>query len=312
MAYHLLSDEPVDAGIKRIAREQIDRAIEEIDDEEIDPHETVHQVRKRCKKVRAVLRLVRPECGRTYDEENAFYRDAARNLSDVRDAQARVECYDDLMEHFEAQVERRQFATVRRALTRRRNEVARIEERLADFRNQMLEGRERVDAWPLERKGFDLVEGGLGRTYRRGRRAMRAAYREGTPESFHEWRKRTKYHWYHVRVLRDVWGPVMRRHRNEIDRLGGYLGDDHDLAVLRALVLSNPDEFGDRRDVQALAGLIDRRRAELQTQARPLGDRVFAEKTPRFLKRMRAYWNAWQAETASRAALADASEVVGA
>jgi len=308
MAYHLLKNEPVDAGIKRIVHEQIDRAVEEIDDEQLDPHETVHQVRKRCKKVRAMLRLVRPACGPTYDEENARYRDAARKLSDVRDAQARLECYDALMGHFDAQVDRGQFASVRRALTRRSNEVARIEERLDAFRGAMREGRRRVDAWPLDGAGFDLLAGGLGKTYRRGRRAMRAAYRDATPDAFHQWRKRTKYHWYHVRVLRDLWSPVMRRHRDEIDRLGGCLGDDHDLAVLRGLVLSGPSEFGEQRDVQALVGFIDRRRTELEASARPLGERIFAENRSRFLRRMRAYWDAWRAETTLDPALAAARE----
>jgi CHAD domain-containing protein len=310
MAYRLLKNEPVDVGIKRIVGEQIDRAIEEIDEEEIDPHETVHQVRKRCKKIRAMLRLVRPAFEQTYDDENAWYRDAARKLSDVRDAQSRIECYDELMEHFHRQVNRQQFASVRGALTRRRNEVAQIQERLDTLRSEMLEGRNRVAAWPLEGEDFDVLAGGLGKTYRRGRRAMRAAYRDTTPESFHEWRKRTKYHWYHVRVLRDVWSPVMRRHCDEIDRLGGYLGDDHDLAILRQMILSNPREFGDQRDVQALAGLIDRRRTELEANARPLGDRVFAESTRRFVERMRAYWEAWRAETASSPALAEESDAV--
>ena len=106
MPYHFLENEPVDVGIKRIVREQIDRAMVEIDNAEPGPHETVHQVRKRCKKVRAMLRLVRTQFQLTYDQENAWYRDAARELSDVRDTQSRIECYDELMEHFADQLNR--------------------------------------------------------------------------------------------------------------------------------------------------------------------------------------------------------------
>jgi CHAD domain-containing protein len=293
MTYHLLHNEPVDVGIKRMAGEQVDRAIGEIDDDSLDRHETVHQVRKRCKKVRAVLRLVRLQMGKSYDEENAWYRDAARELSDIRDAQSLVECYDKLMQHYEDQVDTQHFTVARRTLTKRRGGFERIDERLAAFRDEMLKGRDRIASWPLEENGVDTLVAGLGKTYRRARRSMRAAYRKPTADNFHEWRKRAKYHWYHARVIRDIWSPVMRSHRDEVDRLGTYLGDDHDLAILREAIHSNADEFGDERDVQTLTELIDRRRKELESKARSLGERIFAEKTGRFLDRMRAYWDAW-------------------
>ena len=47
---------------------------------------TVHDVRKRCKKVRGLLRLVRPGLGPDYRRANADVRDAARELSSLRDA----------------------------------------------------------------------------------------------------------------------------------------------------------------------------------------------------------------------------------
>ncbi len=311
MAYRLSKSETVDAGIKRMAGEQINRAIEEIDDEELGPHETVHQVRKRCKKIRALLRLVRPQLGRTYAKENAWYRDAARKLSDIRDTQARIECYDDLVEHFRDQLHRQHFVKVRRGLLLRRDQVGQMDERIAAFRAAMLEGRDRVRRWPLEQgqakkpQEFDMLAGGLGMTYRRGRRAMCRAYQDRTAESFHEWRKRAKYLWYHVRVLSGVWRPVVQSYRDQVDQLGAYLGDDHNLAVLRQTISTHADEFGGARDVEALAGLVDRRRMELEAKAGPLGDRIFAEKTKRFVERMRAYWQAWRSEPISAATPAD-------
>ena len=51
MAYRLEADESVDSGVRRIAMEQVEKAIREIDDAELGSHETVHQVRKRCKRL---------------------------------------------------------------------------------------------------------------------------------------------------------------------------------------------------------------------------------------------------------------------
>ena len=64
MPYHLLENESIGAGIKRMAHQQVQRAILEVDNKTLDCHDTVHQVRKRCKKVRALLRRIKVESGR--------------------------------------------------------------------------------------------------------------------------------------------------------------------------------------------------------------------------------------------------------
>lgn len=96
MEYTVQSDEPVSDGIKRIIRGKVETGIDHIDGD-MDRHETVHEVRKRCKEVRAALRLVRGVLP-TYSEANAHYRDAARELSDIRDATALIETFDEHIE----------------------------------------------------------------------------------------------------------------------------------------------------------------------------------------------------------------------
>lgn len=301
MAYRLLAEESVEKGIKRIVREQIDKAIEEINDQGLDRHQTVHQVRKRCKKIRGTLRLVRPEFEETYQFENAWFRDAARRLSPLRDAEAMIETYDQLLGGFSEELETGAFAPVRETLILRRRQIADdqldLDERLADFLTDMREARERVDNWKIPAAGFQAISTGLQKTYRRGRQAMFKAYGgKSTPEQFHEWRKRVKYHRYHTRLLRELWKPVMKRFLSEVKTLSDLLGDDHDLAVFRQTLMDRPDEFGEQPDIQVLIGLIDRRRARLQEEARSLGERVYAEKPKQLAQRLEHYWRAWRIE----------------
>ena len=51
---------------------------------------------QRCKRVRAILRLVRRDLDRTYSSKNKRSRDIARGLSDVRDAVDVIEAIDRL------------------------------------------------------------------------------------------------------------------------------------------------------------------------------------------------------------------------
>jgi hypothetical protein len=69
----LLADESVEDGIKRFVSEEIKQAIKEIDNPRLKRSEAIHEVRKHCKKIRSVLRLVRPQFEETYWFENTWF-----------------------------------------------------------------------------------------------------------------------------------------------------------------------------------------------------------------------------------------------
>lgn len=57
MGYRVRDDGDTGAGIRRIARELIDAAIEDACEGFDDPETTVHEVRKRCEKLHGLVRL---------------------------------------------------------------------------------------------------------------------------------------------------------------------------------------------------------------------------------------------------------------
>jgi len=293
MAYRFSQDKTIEHNLRSIAGQQIDRAIDEVEDATLDRDEAIHQVRKRCKKVRGLIRLVRPAFD-DYALANEQLRNAARPLSQARDAGAMVECFDELMSHYGDEVDGERLAPIRAQLEQRRQEALRnqvvLEDRLGTFVQRMREVRPLVDQWQIDADGFEAIAPGLGKTYKRARKGLKRAYRKRDADNFHEWRKRVKYHWCHNRLLRDIWPGVMKARVKETHRLSGLLGDEHDLAVLRQVVSDQQNSVGDTGDLQLLLGLIDRRRAELQAAARPLGERLFGEKPKRLTARYADYW----------------------
>ena len=288
MSYRFEPGEKVERGVKRMAREQIDKALAEIDSADLDPHDRVHQVRKRCKKLRAVARLVRPALGGQYGDANRYWRDTARPLSDFRDAHALVETFDDVVEAYADEIVDGSLDPVREALVARRERVApreRVEAALLDARQALESGRAALDVLHVDDDGFDAVGGGVKKVYRRGRKAMATALDDPTPENFHEWRKRAKYLWYHTRMLRPLWPEVMKAWRDEADRLGDLLGDDHDRAILRQTLHDEP-ALGEVEGMPAYLALLDRRSDDLRNRARRLGARIYTEKPKRFVGRL--------------------------
>ena len=296
MAYYFKLGESVQDSVIRIAREQVGKAIDEIEHEDLDRHETVHQVRKRCKKMRGLLRLVRPAFGE-YGRENAAFRDAARLLSGTRDADTLIATYDTVCSHFDRQTDRRAFASIRARLTRDAREVraaADTAERIDEFRRSMVAARKRARGWTLEESGYDAVAGGLGKTYRRARKRMDAAWAAPDDAAMHEWRKRLKYHWYHARLLGKVSLPMMAPHEAAADELSDLLGDHHDLAVLEARLAEAPEDFGDPADLGVFRALLRQRKEALAAQSFRQGRLLLAERSGPLVKRWKGYWKRWR------------------
>lgn len=149
--------ESVQNGIRRAISEQIEKALDEITDRDLDRAETIHQVRKRCKKIRGSLRLVRGALGNRYSEENAWYRDTARHVSDLRDAQAMIETCDKLSGRFVDSVDEGVLRPTREVLEERKNalmgDTDHVDDLLQDLRSAMLAGQKRVASLVLAGDG---------------------------------------------------------------------------------------------------------------------------------------------------------------
>ena len=295
MSYHLHADEGLQAGIRRIAHSELDESIREIDDHELARHETVHQVRKRCKKLRGLVRLVRPAMEQVYHAENKALRDAARNLSDIRDAKSIISTYDNVMHLFADQVNEKRFASIRRELTARLSAIkdALLDEQLLVMRQQLVALKTRVKDWSFDDETFEPACVGLTEIRLQAVKALQEAKKNPTTIRLHELRKRVKYHSYHLQVLCGLWPEGICPLINESGQLGDDLGNDHDLAVFGGTILESPDQFGSPNDVRMLQSLISQHREVLQKASFSRAAYFFAEDSGAFTRRLESYWNLW-------------------
>ncbi|QEG42099.1 CHAD domain-containing protein [Roseimaritima ulvae] len=292
MPYQIKRSESVQHAVRRIAREQLTKAIAEIDDSLLDRHKVIHQVRKRCKKLRGLIRLVRPALGKTYGRENDALRDAAGLLSDLRDASVQIEVYDQLLAQYASPAQREACKEIRQQLARRRERIegGEIDRCLAEFRQRISAARARSSKWKLTASGFNALSGGLGKTHTRARSSLQAVLEDTTTITLHEWRKRIKYHGYHVRLLKGICPELLKPYGQVLDRLGEALGDDHNIAVLQDTIADMATHRSHQHEIEAFGKVLRRRRKKLQRAAIPRGQRVFAEPTTAFVKRLHKYW----------------------
>lgn len=298
MSFQFKQTESVEDGVRRIAIDQLDRAIASLAQPAGGTDHVVHDVRRRCKRVRALVRLVRSSLVR-FNEHDDWLKRTASLLSGARDAavlpatHAVVVAQADLAaDDTEAM---RVFELLRRPCETTGLPLDTQGATLETVKSRLLKGRMTVDRWRFDASGFDAIGSGLRTTYARARNAMRKARRSSSSAACHRWRKRVKYHAFHMRLLRDVWPQSMSARISTADELGDLLGRAHDLAVYQAAVVAVLGDASSERALEALRGAAIRLGEELLIQCWPLGQRLFALTPTTFVDEFETYWGAWRA-----------------
>ena len=156
---------------------------------------------------------------------------------------------------------------------------------LQNYLQQLEAAASQVDSWPLHGNQFDTISPGVAKAFRRGRQAMKRAQRTPSPEHFHEWRKRVKDHWYHARLLQPIWSDMMDAYGGVLKDMQMWLGDDHNLAVLRELI-------GDDKSLSPLIPVMEHHQAKLRQRAFIAGVRVYGAKPKQIVGTLKFLWNA--------------------
>jgi CHAD domain-containing protein len=294
----LKRDEPGTHGIRRIARHRIKSALQSLPVGKSDDH-SVHEARKDLKRARATLRLIRDALGKsTYKRENAAIRDAARPLSEARDGRVLLDALRSLVRYYGKSAADLPLEGFRRVLNRQRGQLrAKILGHpgpLRAVRQQLRQVRARSGKWHVGRGGWSVIGAGIKRTYSQARKALKQARTAPTDEHLHELRKQTKYFWHQVQILEPLWPGPLGELAAETHKLADFLGDDHDLAVLRERALRERETFPTAASHKALLALLDRCRAGLQAKALDLGQRLCEEQPAAFTARLGKYWREWQ------------------
>lgn len=277
----------VGQSLRDIAESQIDKALRDLERER-DSKTLTHQLRKRCKKLRGLLRLVRPVFA-DFSREDAAVREAARMLSGVRDAEVLSQTVTKLMETNPRRSQTLEH--IRDKILAEPISETEVRAQLANSQAALLKIRARIKDWSLTKKGFSAIEAGLERTIKSARQRMRTALKTRTAEDFHKWRKANKNHGYHVSLLRNTAPAILRPERDGIERLSELLGDHHDLDVLAETAARTPERFGTPKQVETLQAAVAGRRQDLETTIADLARQTLAERPRAVLRRYEQYWS---------------------
>ncbi|MCB9387857.1 MAG: CHAD domain-containing protein [Microthrixaceae bacterium] len=296
MPYRLDPSVPLPVTVAEVARSQVKALRADLKHPRRRGEvESVHDARKRAKKLRALTRLVRPALGDLYGASNEVFRDTARELSELRNSQVLVETLEALCVSTPVALGTPALSEARsEAVARHRQATERLaaaDGPLARARRASAPAGEIIGQWDLP-DDFAAVGAGFGNTYGRATEAFGRCLDERSAGAFHELRKRVKYHRYQLELLSSIGGGLIEPWADRLHDLTDLLGDDHDLWELVAVVRSDPDAFGGEEALDAIEVLAAGRSAQLRRSALALGSRLTAEDPDALVARLEKWWSA--------------------
>lgn len=296
MPYRLNYESPIEKQVRQLVNDELKDAADQLRKTGTGGRgEAVHEARKSLKKTRALLRLVQPYLGPVYREENDWLRQIGRELSEYRDAGAILDSLKALRKNHADELAGPEIDAAEQAILRRKRNLEKsghLDETLPKLATGIDQALARAKRLKVPADGFGAIATGLKVRFRRGRKAMFRARTHPAPENYHEWRKRVKDHWYHARLLEDVWTELMKAYAEELKALQEWLGEDHNLTVIRDVLLGELNFREDDATMTKLLPVIRHEQEALRERSFALGSRVYAEKAGRVVARFETLWNA--------------------
>ncbi|MCE7896245.1 MAG: CHAD domain-containing protein [Gammaproteobacteria bacterium PRO8] len=245
MAYLIRRRKSLDAEIRRILAAQLRHATRLLDHWADDPRASVHGARLTFKRIRAVLRLIRPGAAYIYRVEDAVFGGLGHDLARARDLESALQAARLLESRLPTQSCRNALRRLQRSLERRvareySHDLPRV---MARARETLAAAARRVPDMPLQQLRRKDVRQGVASTLGRCTTAGAQAALSWNAGDLHRWRIQVKYLYHQSQLMQQMlpgWaqeaGPVLKG-------IGQQLGQHHDL-VLLDLLGSQPDGLG--------------------------------------------------------------------
>jgi CHAD domain-containing protein len=260
--------------------------------------ESIHEIRKSVKRIRAAFDLLRTRLEGRRDDWDRRLQSVNRTLSATRDLDASIARLTEFTPLASAE-ELAVIERLRLELAHRRVAVER-EHASAAMRPLLMETlravRDGMEHWNGAASGTLLDGPEVTRMVKKARRRIEHLSDDPHSEDVHALRKVVKQRLYWLEILRPIWPNGMKSEERLVDRLAEKLGRHHDLVVLQAHLASSSLAQEDvlRAGIRSLSKRLRKAQRELERQSLKQARRLFAERPKAFRRRWAAWEDIWR------------------
>ncbi len=296
MAYRFNGDRSLRHSVRRIARELLVECRGELPLARQRPtDEAIHRLRRKLRKLRALLRLIRPVISDdAYCNENRCFQFAGRRLASVRDAAVRQQMLHDLIGSVELPAsERLELDALLQSWDNQKNagyESLIGEAAFVEIDQLLVASQARVREWSSVPDRWRTIGRGLKATFTRARSRRSAVAESPTIPAIHNWRKEMRCLHLQLQLIQFLDPAIVKRLAAKADQINKQLGAARDFSLLQSAIFDAGELSPSLRERLDLAIRAEVARS-LQT-ACELGDRFLAPTPARFCRDLKSLWTA--------------------
>ena len=296
MPMHLFSitnNEEISVAAHRVLSEQYNLIIDACSNQD-SPHESIHDTRKSYKRIRAVLRLIKPDISaEVYDREKRLLRELSGKFANARNLHVFAEEFDTIMKAGILKLPATTENEIKSFFKEREEETLKILLDLNLFEvvgKKNEEARDRVAAVDFSSLGPHTIYKGVSNVFAWGQKQMIHSQQFPTDDNLHEMRKRMKALMYLVRLIKDVSPDFFNGYYKGLKSASLALGEDHNMAEMLNYIDTIGDEILPEEEKKRIHEYITSQRQQIQVDVWPLIAKLYTGQADEFSKRIKAYW----------------------
>jgi len=291
--FSITDHEEISHAAHRILSEQYDLIISSSkNSENIDV--AVHDIRKASKRIRAVLRMLRPDLPpEIYLRENVFLKEISRKLAVARNFHVFEDEFENIVSAGIIELSDKTVKLITQHLKEKKTDSFELLTGLAIFHSIATKTQEvklRFLEVDLSMLGPHTVYKGIGKVFAWGQKQMVHSQQFPTDENLHELRKRIKTLMYLVKLIKDVSPEFFNGYFKGLKSASLALGEDHNMAELGDYLDTLEDEIIPADEKLKLESYISSQRQQIQLEVWPEIAKLYTGQAGEFSKRVKAYW----------------------
>jgi len=291
----IILDQNIKDELKRLIIYQIDYALGCSQNDHLDINDKIHELRKSFKIIRSVLRLLRDSIGYSvYYRENKFFRNLARKLSNARDNEVLLQRAVVTQQHMPTGLNNNAIEELIMIMTQRRdNSLENLitgENTFRTIAKELVKSKSKIKKLEINNEGFNVIQKGIKRIYKQSLQYLHAIEKDSDDhESLHNFRKRVKYLWFQMLILKPVYSTMIKAYGKTLEKISEELGLHRDYILFMEKMAQNNYFNLEEPQILFIKEFIDNEQNKIYKKAIEPAKKFFIEKPSDFVEKLKKY-----------------------
>jgi CHAD domain-containing protein len=223
-----------------------------------------------------------------------FFRDLSRQLSVARDNQVLLQRAKVTHKNMRPGIRNARADELINELELNREkslkELAEGNNIIKTISNELNLSTSRIDSLKIKNEGFNVIEKGIERIYKQAQKYLYEIEKNPDPETIHNFRKRVKYLWYQMILLKPIYSRMLKAYCKSLEKISEEFGLHRDYTLFRQLMENNAYFGLNKKQIDFIRDFTDKEQNKIFTGAIEPSKKFFIESPGTFIMKLKNYY----------------------